>query len=58
MEQQIERPRFWAYVLVALAGLLLGMAMGQLGAVRVPGRSRVDWPAPAPTPPHPRSLQP
>jgi len=58
MVQEIERSRYWAYALVALAGLLAGMALGQLGAVREPGRSRVEWPAPTPPPPHPRSLQP
>lgn len=51
----LERARFWAYVLVAVASFLAGMALGQLGAVRDAGRSRVDWPAP---PPHPRSIQP
>ena len=48
--------RLWAYVLVALASFLLGMALGQLGAVRGPGRSRADWPQPVT--PHPRSLNP
>ena len=56
MAQEIDRPRFWAYAFVALAGLLAGLALGQLGAVREPGRSRVDWPAQ--TVPHPRSIQP
>jgi hypothetical protein len=51
-----ERSRTWAYVLVALAAFILGMALGQLGAVRSPGPSRVDWPGPVV--PHPRSLQP
>jgi hypothetical protein len=51
-----ERSRSWAYLLVALASFLAGMAMGQLGAMHEAGRSRIDWPAPAV--PHPRSLQP
>jgi len=51
-----ERSRTWAYVLVALGSFILGMALGQLGAVRGPGPSRVPWPAPAVA--HPRSLQP
>jgi hypothetical protein len=51
-----ERSRTWAYLLVAIAGFLAGMALGQLGTMREPGRSRVEWPAPAV--PHPRSLQP
>jgi hypothetical protein len=56
MAQEIDRSRFWAYAFVALAGLLAGMALGQLGAVREPGRSRVGWPAA--TPPQPRTQQP
>lgn len=56
MAQEVERSRYWAYLLVAILGLLAGMALGQLGAVRDPGRSRVGWPSP--TPAHPRSLQP
>jgi hypothetical protein len=47
---------FWSFVLVGLVAFVIGMALGQLGAVREPGPSRVDWPAP--TTPHPRSLQP
>ena len=43
-------------VIVALAGLLVGMALGQLGANRDAGRSRIDWPAPKV--PQPRSLGP
>ena len=54
--EESRRSLFWSYVLVALAAFLVGMALGQLGAVREPGRSRIDWPAP--TAPHPRSLQP
>jgi hypothetical protein len=56
MVMEDERSRAWAYLLVAVAGFLLGMAMGQLGAMREPGRSRIEWPAQ--TPPHPRALQP
>jgi len=56
MDQEVDRHRFWAYLIVALAGLLAGMALGQLGAVRDLGRPRIDWPAPAI--PHPRSIQP
>jgi hypothetical protein len=51
-----ERSRAWAYLLVAVAGFIAGMALGQLGAMREPGRSRVEWPSPAV--PHPRTLQP
>ncbi len=40
--------------LLALACFLAGLAVGQLCAVREPGRSRADWPKPEP--PHPRSL--
>jgi hypothetical protein len=50
-----DHSRKWAFVLVALAAFLVGMALGQLGAVRGPGSSRVEWPS---TPPHPRSLKP
>jgi hypothetical protein len=51
-----ERSRLWAYLLVAVAAFLVGMAMGQLGAMRVAGHSRIEWPAQAV--PHPRSIQP
>ena len=51
-----ERSRVWAYLLVAIAGFIAGMALGQLGAMRESGRSRIEWPAPAL--PHPRTLQP
>jgi hypothetical protein len=50
------RSRSWTYLLVALGSFLVGMALGQLGAVRSDARSRADWPAPAPA--HPRSLDP
>jgi hypothetical protein len=56
MEQEADRTRHWAYLLVALAGLLAGMALGQLGAERDLGHPRIEWPAPAV--PHPRSIQP
>jgi hypothetical protein len=46
----------WGYAIVALAAFLIGMALGQLGAVREAGPSRIPWPAP--TVAHPRSLQP
>ena len=51
----LERIRFWTYVLVALAGFVAGLALGQLYAVRGAGHSRADWPT---SPAHPRSLQP
>jgi len=51
----LERIRFWTLVLVALASFVAGLALGQIGAVRDPGRSRASWPAP---PPHPRTLTP
>ncbi len=56
MHQDINRHQLWAYVIVALAGLLVGMALGQLNANRDAGRSRIDWPAPKV--PQPRSLGP
>jgi hypothetical protein len=52
---EVERSQFSVLALVALAAFLLGMALGQLGAVRDLGRSRVSWPAPVP---HPRALPP
>lgn len=55
MSHEIERRRLWAYAIVALAGILAGMALGQLGAIREPGHSRIPWPDP-PVTPHPRSL--
>jgi hypothetical protein len=49
-----KRSRGWAYLLVAIAGFIVGLAMGQLGAER--GHSRIEWPSRAL--PHPRTLQP
>ncbi|HEY1792260.1 MAG TPA: hypothetical protein VGG34_05035 [Opitutaceae bacterium] len=43
-------------LLVALATFLVGVAVGQYGAARPHGPSRIGWPAPAG--PRPRSLQP
>jgi hypothetical protein len=51
-----DRLRLWAYVLVATAGLLAGMALGQIAGARRADASRVQWPAPPA--PHPRSLNP
>lgn len=51
-----ERERYFAYVAIALAGLLAGMALGQLESMREPGRSRIDWPTQSQ--PHPRTLNP
>ena len=51
---QTDRPRLWAYALVALAALLAGYILGLLGA-QPQGGSRVDWPPP---PSNPRSLNP
>jgi len=56
MDSDLDHRRLWAYAIVALAGLLVGMALGQLGACRDDGTSRVDWPAPKV--PQPRSLGP
>jgi hypothetical protein len=56
MEQDERHSCSWTYALVALAAFIMGMALGQLGAVRDMGRSRIAWPEA--TPPHPRSLQP
>ena len=56
MDQEIENRRIWSYAIIALAGLLIGMALGQLGASRDPSRSRIDWPSPKPA--QPRSLGP
>jgi len=36
--------RLWAYVLVALAALLAGFILGQLGREPPHGGSRIDWP--------------
>jgi hypothetical protein len=55
-DQEFESRRLWAYAIVALAGLLIGMALGQLGASRDAARSRIEWPSPKP--PQPRSLGP
>ncbi len=56
MVQETESRRPWAFVLIALGGFIVGLVVGQSAAVRCPGRSRVEWPAPAL--PHPRSLEP
>jgi hypothetical protein len=56
MDQETESRRLWSYAVIALAGLLIGMALGQLGASRDAGRSRIEWPSPKP--PQPRSLGP
>jgi hypothetical protein len=56
MDREFESRRLWSYAMIALAGLLVGMALGQLGANRDAGRSRIEWPAPRP--PQPRSLGP
>ena len=55
MDVYLERARSWAFVLVALVSFIAGVALGQLGAVRGPGHSRAEWPAP---PARPRSIQP
>jgi hypothetical protein len=39
------------YLLVALAAFLVGIALGQLGAVRNSGPSRIEWPSTPPAPP-------
>lgn len=36
--------RFWSYVLIAVAALLAGLILGQLGRDTPPGGSRIDWP--------------
>jgi hypothetical protein len=44
-----------AYWLVAIAAFMTGLLVSQM-AERARPASRVEWPAPAPTKPHPRSL--
>lgn len=56
MDQDEKRSCSWTYALVALVAFIIGMALGQLGAVRDAGRSRVAWPDS--NVPRPRSLQP
>ena len=56
MPHALDRLRLWPYVFVALAGLLAGLALGQLAGGRPAEASRVQWPAPPV--PHPRSLTP
>jgi hypothetical protein len=45
---------FYAYVLVGLVGLALGLILGQIVLENRGGRSRIQWPEP--TLPHPRTL--
>ena len=56
MVMEDEHSRYWTYLLVALAAFIAGLALGQLSATRGVGGSRIHWPAPSV--PHPRSLQP
>ena len=56
MPHALDRIRIWTHVLVAIAGLLAGMALGQLAGARQADASRVQWPAPPA--PRPRSLSP
>jgi predicted Co/Zn/Cd cation transporter (cation efflux family) len=56
MEQEFDRIRISAYVFIALAGLLAGIAMGRLSVIFDAGRARTDLPSPPV--PHPRSLLP
>lgn len=56
MDQDEKHASAWPFIIVALTAFIIGMALGQLGAVRNPGHSRVSWPDT--TVPHPRSLQP
>jgi hypothetical protein len=51
---ELERSRCAVFLLVALAGFVAGLAMGQIGACNDASRTRIEWP----TPPHPRSLEP
>jgi hypothetical protein len=52
MDADAERTRLCAYVVVALAAFLAGVALGQLGVSRKSAPSRIEWPQA----PHPRSL--
>jgi hypothetical protein len=56
MSPPVDRLRLGAYVAVALAGLLTGIILGQVGSANTGGASRIAWPAP--TQPHPRTLNP
>ena len=55
VHESLERTKTWAYVLVAAASFLIGLAIGQMGAVRSSADSQLNEPR---RPPHPRSLQP
>jgi len=41
---QHDRARYWAYVLIAIAALLTGIILGELGRDAPAGGSRIDWP--------------
>jgi hypothetical protein len=46
----------WACLLTAVAGFVVGLAIGQLSCARAPGHSRIEWPAQTITVPAPRHL--
>jgi hypothetical protein len=47
-----DGPPGWVYALIALVGMLVGLALGQVG-FHSTGGSRIPWPEP-----RPRSLNP
>jgi hypothetical protein len=53
-ENQPDRLRVGAYVVIAVVAFLVGVIFGELG-VPSPGGSRVGWPPP---PTNPRALSP
>jgi len=56
MGSDLQSRQPWACLLMALAGFIVGLAIGQLSCARSPGHSRIEWPAQAITVPAPRHL--
>ena len=53
-----DRLRYVAYVVIAMAALIVGLILGRLSGPITLHDSRIAWPSPDSILPHPRSLQP
>jgi hypothetical protein len=52
-----DRLRYVAYLAIAAAAMIMGLALGQLNRLTL-SESRIAWPSPDSIRAHPRSLQP